>query len=299
MKFLKHLLLMCMLLMFASVSYAETKDDNTKIKVAAIQMTCELGDVEANLQKSEKLIKEAVDKGAKWVVLPELFNTGYWVPKQDAELAENIPDGRTTQWMIAQAKKYKILVSGCIIADTANKGIVTDTVLTVSEKGLLGKYDKVHLWDSEMLRFKKGNEVPDPIKYGALNIGQQICYEIGFPDISRLLVLKGANVIIYPAAFGKARYYVWDIQSKARALENGIYVIAVNRAGVDDNTVFFGGRSRIVAPNGDVLCEAPLDGDAVLVAEIDLAKCTEARRTVPYLRDLHKSLVKAEWAKMN
>jgi len=298
MRVLKVLLLTMLLLVTTSLCFAEAKAADTKIKVAALQMTCELGNVDANLTKSERLIKEAVEKGAQWVILPELFNTGYWIPKQDAELAENIPDGRTTQWMIAQAKKYKILVSGCIIANTANKGIVTDTVLTVSDKGLLGKYDKVHLWDSEMLRFKKGNEVPEPIKYGELSIGQQICYEIGFPDISRLLVMKGANVIIYPAAFGKARYYVWDIQSKARALENGIYVIAVNRAGVDDNTVFFGGRSRIVAPNGDVLCEAPLDGDAVLVAEIDLAKCVEARRTVPYLRDLHKSLVKAEWAKV-
>lgn len=148
------------------------------------------------------------------------------------------------------------------------------------------------------MRFQKGSVVPEPITYGDLKIGQQICYEIGFPDISRLLVLKGANVIIYPAAFGKARYYVWDIQSKARALENGIYVIAVNRAGVDDNTVFFGGRSRIVAPNGDVICEAGADGDEVLVAEIYLNKCVEARRTVPYLRDLSKNLVKSEWAKI-
>jgi len=298
MRLLKVLLLAVVMLLSASLCFAESKEANAKIKVAALQMTCELGNVDANLAKSEKLIEEAVAKGAQWVILPELFNTGYWVPKQDAELAENIPNGRTTKWMIAQAKKHKILVSGCIIAKTANEGVVTDTVLTVSDKGLLGKYDKVHLWDSEMLRFKRGNEVPDPIKYGELSIGQQICYEIGFPDISRIYVMKGANVIIYPAAFGKARYYVWDIQSKARALENGIYVIAVNRAGVDDNTVFFGGRSRIVAPNGDVLCEAPLDGDAVLVAEIDLAKVAEARRTVPYMRDLHRGLVKSEWGKM-
>lgn len=129
-------------------------------------------------------------------------------------------------------------------------------------------------------------------------VGHQICYEIGFPELSRLMVLKGVNVIAYPSAFGRARYYVWDIQSKARALENGIYVVAVNRAGVDDNTVFLGGHSRIIAPNGEVLCEADRDSDAVLVAEIDVDKCTEARRTVPYLRDLNKALVKSEWEKV-
>ena len=250
-----------------------------KIKVAAIQMNCELANVDANLAKAEALLKEAVEKGAKWVIFPELF-------------------GRTTQWMIEQAKKYQILVSGCILATTPNKGIITDTALTVNENGVMGTYDKVHLWDNEELRFQNGSKVPAPINYGDLHIGMQICYEIGFPDISRLMVLKGANVIIYPAAFGRARYYVWDIQSKARALENGIYVIAVNRAGVDDNTVFLGGHSRIVAPNGEVLCEAGRDEDAVLVAEIDIDKCTEARRTVPYLRDLNKALVKSEWEKI-
>lgn len=269
-----------------------------KIKVAAVQMNCVLRDVDANLALAEKLLNEAVEKGAKWVIFPELFNTGYWVPKEDVELAENIPDGCTAQWMIAQAKKHQILVSGCIMANTKNPGIITDTALTVNENGVMGTYDKVHLWDNEELRFQNGSKVPEPIQYGDLRIGMQICYEIGFPDISRLLTLKGANVIIYPAAFGRARYYVWDIQSKARALENGIYVIAVNRAGVDDNTVFLGGHSRIVAPNGEVLCEAERDEDKVLVAEIDLDKCLEARRTVPYLRDLNKALVKSEWEKI-
>lgn len=269
-----------------------------KIKVAAIQMNCILGDVTANLTKAETLIKEALKKEAKWVILPELFNTAYWVPKNDVELAEDIPNGRTTQWMIAQAKKYQILVSGCIMAKTKNAGIITDTALTVDENGVMGTYDKVHLWDNEELRFQNGNKVPEPIKYDGLHIGMQICYEIGFPDISRLMVLKGANVIIYPSAFGRARYYVWDIQSKARALENGIYVIAVNRAGVDDDTVFLGGHSRIIAPDGSVICEADRDSDTVLVAEIDVDECTKARRTVPYLRDLNKALVKSEWAKI-
>ena len=269
-----------------------------KIKVAAIQMNCVLGDVNANLAKAEALIQQAVEKEAKWVILPELFNTAYWVPKKDVELAENIPDGRTTQWMISQAKKHQILVSGCIMATTKNAGTITDTALTVNENGVMGTYDKVHLWDNEELRFQNGSKIPEPIQYGDLHIGMQICYEIGFPDISRLMVLKGANVIIYPAAFGRARYYVWDIQSKARALENGIYVIAVNRAGVDDNTVFLGGHSRIVAPNGSVICEADRDSDAVLVAEIDIDECTKARRTVPYLRDLNKALIKSEWEKV-
>lgn len=269
-----------------------------KIKVAAVQMNCVLGDVDKNLSLAERLLEDAVMQGAKWVVFPELFNTGYWVPKQDVELAEDIPAGRTTSWMIEQAKRHHILVSGCIMAKTDIQGIITDTAITVSEDGVLGTYDKVHLWDNEELRFQNGSKVPAPIHHGDLHIGMQICYEIGFPELSRILTLQGANVIIYPSAFGRARYYVWDIQSKARALENGVYVIAANRAGIDDNTVFLGGHSRIVAPNGDVLCEAGLDEDIALVAEMDLDKCLEVRRAVPYLRDLNKALVKAAWDKI-
>ena len=132
---------------------------------------------------------------------------------------------------------------------------------------------------------------------GDLRIGTQICYEIGFPELSRLQVLRGANVMIYPSAFGRARYYAWDINSRARALENGMFVIAVNRAGVDDNTVFFGGHSRIVAPDGSVLAEAGME-DEVISAELDLDLVAQNRRTIPYLRDLDRPLVKAEWAKL-
>jgi len=268
-----------------------------KLKVAAIQMNCFLGNLKANLKKAESLLTEAVEKGAKWVIFPELFNTGYWVCDRDTTLAEKIPDGPTTQWMIVQAKRYDILVSGCILESGASDGVVYDTALTVDANGLLGTYRKVHLWDSENCRFAKGDSCPTPIECGELKIGMQICYEIGFPELSRLQVLDGANVMIYPSAFGRARYYAWDINSRARALENGMYVIAVNRAGIDDNTVFFGGHSRIVAPDGSVLAEAGLDTDEVLVEEIDLALVEQNRQTIPYLRDLNRPLVKSEWAK--
>lgn len=76
-----------------------------KLKVAAIQMECFLGDWEANIRKAEDLLDQAASAGAKWAILPELFNTGYWVCDQDMALAEHIPSGRTSQWMMEQAKK--------------------------------------------------------------------------------------------------------------------------------------------------------------------------------------------------
>lgn len=268
-----------------------------KVNVAAIQMDCVLGSLEANLKKSEVLLAQAVERGAQWAVFPELFNTGYWVCERDMELAERIPDGPTTQWMIEKAKQYGILLSGCILEHGEAQGVVYDTALTVNETGVLGTYHKVHLWDSENARFANGSGCPKPIVFGDLKIGSQICYEIGFPELSRLQVLQGANVMIYPSAFGRARYYAWDIASRARALENGMFVIAVNRAGVDADTVFFGGHSRIVAPDGSVLAEAGME-DEVLVAELDLDLVAKNRRTIPYLRDLDLPLVKSAWERL-
>jgi predicted amidohydrolase len=264
--------------------------------VAAVQMDCVLGDLEANLEKSEMLLAQAVERKAGWVIFPELFNTGYWVCGSDMALAEHIPDGFTARWMIAQAKKYGIIISAAILEHGEAEGVVHDTALTADKAGILGAYRKVHLWDSENTRFSNGCACPKPLVYGDLRIGTQICYEIGFPELSRIQALNGANVMIYPSAFGRARYYAWDIASRARALENGMFVIAVNRSGIDDNTVFFGGHSRIVAPDGSVIAEAGLD-EEVLIAEIDIGEVEKNRRTIPYLRDLDRPLVKSLWEK--
>jgi predicted amidohydrolase len=267
-----------------------------KIKVGVIQMDCYVGELEKNLEKAEKLFMEALNKGAEWILFPELFNTGYWVVDNEYEMAEEIPSGRTTQWMIDLAKKHEVLISACLTERSERQSVVYDTAVTLDSSGLLGKYRKVHLWDTENVRFSEGFQKPVPVSWKkGLNVGMQICYEVGFPELSRYLVLLGANVLIYPSAFGSARYYVWDIASKARALENGAYVLAPNRSGVDEDTVFFGGRSRIVAPDGSVIAEAAKEGDEVLVAELDLDKVVEQRRTVPYLRDLNVPLVKALW----
>ena len=260
--------------------------------VAAVQMNCVLNDVAANLQKAERLI---AGTKADWVVLPELFNTGY-VVKSDEEMAECIADSPTIRWMQTVAQKQGILLSGCLMVKRAD-GVITDTAISVNANGIVAEYDKVHLWNGEEARFKNGNRLMQPFRYQDFQIGMQICYEIGFPELSRLMVLAGANVLMYTAAFGRARYQVWDIQSKARALENGAYVVACNRAGTDEEVVL-GGRSRIVAPDGSVIVEASVLDDEVIEAELDIEKVIEARRTVPYLRDLNLNLVQSEWAKI-
>lgn len=179
------------------------KTDPITIKVAAIQMNCVLNDVERNLGKAKVLIDEAIEQGAQIIVLPELFNTGYRVEENDVEMAESIP-GPTTKWMQQIAYESNVLISASILETGLVKEMVYNTGVLVGAKGLVGTYRKVNLWEMEKLRFAKGVKFP---VYETIfgKIGIQICYDIGFPEGARILAMKGADIIVYPSAFGKAR----------------------------------------------------------------------------------------------
>jgi predicted amidohydrolase len=268
------------------------KTKSTILKVASVQMNCTPYDLQANLERAQRLIDTAVEKGANLIVLPELFNTGYRVEEKDMDLAESIP-GTTTHWLEENAKKHHIYIAAAILEKGLSKGLVYDTAVLVGPSGLVGSYRKIHLWDTENVRFAKGEEFSVfQTPFG--KIGIQICYEVGFPEGARILALKGADILIYPSAFGKARQYAWDLATRARALENGAFVIASNRTGTEKGETVFGGLSRIVDPRGDVLVEAKKEND-VVVAEINLQKAVEQRRTLPYLRDLSMPIIKKEF----
>lgn len=263
-----------------------------KTKVAAVQMDCKLGDLEANLEKAGALVLQAVQRGAKLIVLPELFNTGYRVEERDVEMAEDIP-GPTVEWMLALAHEHNVYLVASILEQGKSKGLVYDTAVIVGPEELLGTYRKTHLWDAESVRFAKGDAFP-VFETDMGTIGLQICYEVGFPEGARVLTLKGADIILYPSAFGKAREYAWKIATRSRALENGAYVIAANRTGTEKEVTEFGGGSCIVNPWGEVLAEAS-EQDEVIVAEIDLQEVINQRRRLPYLRDINKSLFAREY----
>lgn len=257
-----------------------------KIRTAVIQMDCVPFDKEKNLRHAEELIAAAAAEGAGLIVLPELFNTGYRVEEKDAELAETVP-GAATEWMQKTAARYGAFIAGAVIETCG--GNLYDTAVIVGPDGLAGRYRKMHLWGAEPERFGHGDELPVfSLPFGC--VGLQICYEIGFPEQARVLALKGAQIIIYTSAFGKARDYAWNIASRSRALENGVFVLACNRTGTEKDTVF-GGLSRIVAPDSRVIAGTERDGEAVICGEIDLREVAEQREKIPYLRDLNKSLI--------
>lgn len=257
------------------------------MKVAAIQMDCIRENKEQNLNKAITLINEACDKGASLIVLPELFSTGYSVKEFDMNLAENIP-GETTQTLKKIAKDRGIHISGAILEHGKSRGVIHDTAFFISPTRIEGLYRKIFLWSSERIRFQHGYSFP-VFRSDIGNIGLQICYEVGFPEGARILTLKGAEILLYISAFGAKRYYAWDIATRSRALENGVFLIASNRSGKEDE-LEFAGHSRIINPKGDILREAT-QLDEVIVSTVDLDLVSQQRRELPYLRDYEKTIL--------
>ncbi|MHB1406854.1 MAG: carbon-nitrogen hydrolase family protein [Desulfitobacteriaceae bacterium] len=258
------------------------------VTVAAVQMNCALGDKTENLNKASRLVQEAIHQGAQLIVVPELFNTGYRVEEKDLDLAESIP-GETTNRLVHLSQENNVYIVGSIPEKSISTGVVYDTAIVTGPEGIIGSYRKIHLWDQENTRFSRGKEYP-VFDLGFARLGVQICYEVGFPEGSRILALKGADIIVFPSAFGKPRLYAWDIASRARALENAVYVIAANRTGTEKGETTFGGCSRIIDPQGKVIVEAVQEAEVIL-AEIDLGFITRQRQTIPYLRDLNASVI--------
>ena len=186
------------------------------------------------------------------------------------------------------------MLTGGIIEEQGGK--LYDTAVTVSQHGLLGAYRKIHLWGGEKERFTPGNDTGTPMDCGNWKIGMQICYEAGFPEGARLQVLKGANALAYVAAFGAARAEVWDLATRARALENGCYVLASDRCGTEPCGTKFAGRSRIVAPDGTILAQVE-EGEGIAVAKLELSNIQQQRAVLPYLKDLRTDLIAAAWQK--
>ncbi|MDE5603671.1 MAG: carbon-nitrogen hydrolase family protein [Helicobacter sp.] len=273
---------------------------NNKLKVSLIQMHSIPRDVEGNLEIALKLAKKGVENGSKLIVFPELFDSGYCVELEDEKYAsdfENFEDSKTLTTLLDFCLEYQVYVVGSIIERDSHNKVFYDTAFILNQRGLAGKYRKIYLWGDESRRFCRGEDYPVfSLDFGdfSVKVGLQICYEIGFSEGARILGLKGADILIFPSAFGRARLYAWNLASKARALENGAFVLAVNQS-KSQNSQFthqkinFAANSQVINPQGEVLARARKSNE-VLMCELDLGECAKQRKAIPYLQDMDVSL---------
>jgi len=246
------------------------------MKVAYVQMKPALLEPEVNYSKAEELIREAVDRGAQLVVLPELFDTGYNFESRDKvdEAAGQIPDGPTTQFLMELSRELGVF----IVAGTAEKDekgrLYNSAVMTGPiGSGYIGKYRKIHLFYREKLFFEPGNLGFHVFNIGIAKVGVMVCFDWFFPESARTLALKGADIIAHPSNL------VMPYAPRAmpiRALENRVYTITANRIG-EERGLRFIGKSTIASPKAEVLAMGSEDREEVAVVEVDLSLARDKR----------------------
>jgi N-carbamoylputrescine amidase len=262
--------------------------------------------VDENLEKAEKLIIAAAEKGANLVCLPELFNSLYFCQSENIDffdLAETIP-GPSTNKLSEIAKKLKVVLIVPLF-EKRNLGLYHNSLVVINTQGeITGIYRKMHIPDDPAY-YEKFYFTPGDLGYKIFEtefgkIGTLICWDQWYPEAARLTALKGASVIFYPTAIGwhpyeknehgKAQFESWQTIQRSHAIANGVYVASVNRIGLekqnpDSAGIEFWGRSFICDPQGVILSEASQDKEEVIIAEIDPKRIEYIRRNWPFLRD--------------
>jgi predicted amidohydrolase len=264
-------------------SFASTTSDETKVKIACIQMQPAIGNVEANVAHSIALIDRAVGLGARLVVLPELCNSGYMFQSREEAFAtsEPVPAGPTVRAWSETAAKHKLhLVAGICERDGAK---LFNSAVLIGPAGYIGTFRKVHLWNEENLYFEPG-DLGFPVFHTAIGrIGIAICYDGWFPETYRLCALQGADIVCVPTNWvpipgqAEGREAMANILAMAAAHSNSIYIACADRVGTERGQPFEG-QSLIVGYTGwPVAGPASRDREEILVAEVALGEARRAR----------------------
>jgi len=266
-------------------------------KVAAIQMAS-APQRDANLMEAGRLIQMAKEQGAELAVLPENFPIMGVNESDKVDIREAYNDGPIQNFLSEQANKHGMWIVGGTVpikCDDPNK-ILASSILYNSDGEVVVRYDKIHLFDVELGNdesYKESETIASGTELVVADtpfgkLGLAICYDLRFPELFRQLVDKGAEIIAIPSAFtattGKSH---WEVLVRARAIENLCYVIAADQGGYHLSGRNTYGDSMIVDPWGNVLNRLS-QGAGVVIADIDIERMKNTRRTFPCLQ--HRTL---------
>jgi predicted amidohydrolase len=259
------------------------------VRAAAVQLQS-TPDRDRNLAAADRLTRDAAAAGAELIVLPEKWPV-LGTPEQTIAAAEPF-DGPTLAWAKGIARELGVdLVAGSF-SEKTDEARGRNTSIHVGPDGeLRAAYRKIHMFDVEVggRVYKEseheapGEEIVLSETADGLGLGLTICYDVRFPELYRILAVKGAEIVTVPAAFTFATTRDhWEVLLRARAIEGQAFVVAANQIGEHAPGIRSGGRSMIVDPWGVVLATAP-DTETFAIAELDLDRQAEIRRTLPSL----------------
>ncbi len=272
---------------------------NASSPVAIVQMRSS-EDKRENLKLSLDFVKEAARKKASLICFPEFqmaFSPRNQSVKKLTKIAETIDESNFILALGESARRNRINIIATIYEkNTKNNSSrssinqydnrVYDTAVIISSNGAIcSVYRKLHMYDAlgfrESAKMIAGNAIEKPVKTSAGNLGLMICYDVRFPEVSRILAINGADILAVPSAWvhGIMKEEHWQTILKARAIENGSYVAAPDQVGH-----IFSGRSMVVDPFGIVILDMG-NREGMEVIEIDKSRIQKARESLPLLKN--------------
>ncbi|MFX1562204.1 MAG: nitrilase-related carbon-nitrogen hydrolase [Promethearchaeota archaeon] len=242
------------------------------MKVAAAQFHPRFASPEENRTILQKYCKRAAQREVELLVFPEMCVTGYNFPSRKAlsALAEPVPEGPTTQLWIDAAKIHKMIIVGGL-AELGENGELYNSAAVVGPSGFLGCYRKLHLFNREKRLFSPGNQPPRVYRLSDVTLGVLVCFDWAFPEVARILMLEGCEVLCHPANL------VLPFAQRvmiARSIENRFFTITANRLGTEKDLTFHG-RSQITDCRGELLAKGSATRPQLLIADINPAEARD------------------------
>jgi predicted amidohydrolase len=272
------------------------------VKIAIGQITPLTGDKNSNREKMKQFTIEAAENGAELVAFPELALSGYNCGDRFFEVAETIPEGDSTRFFEKLAAELDIYIIWGM-PELGLNHVLYNAAAMVGPEGYVGKWRKNalpgHATDltgpgafPDRRYFKAGEDLPVfDTKIG--KIGVLICYDIFFPELSRLLTLKGADIIVGISGSPSFEKDIFEPIVKVRAMENTVNFVYTNLVGIEGETEYWGGGCIIGAgekqtklPGTPLICKAPYEGEGITLGDVDIEHHGKIRPYFPVLRDL-------------
>lgn len=246
-----------------------------------------IGEPSTNLAAMEKHIRETTAAGAWLTVFPECTTTGYCFESfEEASQYAQPADGPSFQKVRELCSQYDTRIVYGYLESEENK--IFNSLALVGPDGLLGSYRKVHLPTLGVDRFTTPGDGFQVFDLATVRIGMCICYDSSFPEAARVLTLEGADLIVLPTNWPPTSGLTADVIPAARALENHVYFMAINRIGRERGFEFIG-KSRICDPSGAILDIADHNERATLYAEIDPEFARAKHRvSIPGAHEVHR-----------
>ena len=254
-----------------------------KKRVTIVQMAVELGAPEENYKHALALLEKAMKDNPDIIVLPETWNVGFFPKDNLKELADK--DGARTKAFLSEfAKAHDVNIVGGSVA-VLREGKVYNTTYIVDRSGaVISEYDKVHGFSpSGEHEFFQGGTRTHAFKLDGIPCSSVICYDLRFPELFRTETIKGVDLFFVPAEWPDIRVNHWVTLNTARAIENQMYLCAVNGCGTAGDTKY-GGNSLLISPGGDELVHCG-GSEEIQIHEIDLDIIKNIRESINVFRD--------------